>query len=130
MHEFGLAESILDAVERRAAGRPVSRVRVRAGVLLNVVGPSMSQAYEMVTAGTVAEGSALDLVTVPADLACRGCGHRSGTTDPLAVCPACGGGDVQVTGGDELTLISIEILEARDVPGNPRRDRDDPAGPA
>lgn len=134
MHEVGLAEAILEAVEKRAAGRPVARAKVRAGALLRVVEPSMDQAFHLVTEGTVAEGAAIDLVVTPARLTCRSCGHEDGTLDPLAVCPACGGGDVDMTGGDELVLESIEIAqhdqEARDVPGNSRRDRGDPQGSA
>ncbi len=127
MHEVGLAEAILEAVEKRAAGRPVARAKIRAGALLRVVEPFMDQAFHLVTEGTVAEGAAIDLVVTPARISCRSCGHQDGTMDPLAVCPSCGGGDVDVTGGDELVLESIEIAEARDVPGNSRRDRGDPA---
>jgi hydrogenase nickel incorporation protein HypA/HybF len=130
MHEIGLAEAILEAVERRAAGRPVTRAKVRAGALLRVVEPSMDQAFRLVAEGTVAEGAAIDLVVTPAEITCRACGHRDGVYDPLAVCPSCGGGDVDVTGGNELVLESIEIAEARDVPGNSRSDRGDPAGSA
>lgn len=127
MHEIGIAEAILDAVERRAEGRPVTRAKVRAGALLRVVEPAMNQAFELVTDGTVAEGAAIDLVVTPARITCRTCGHQDGTVDPLALCPACGGGDVELTGGDELVLESIETVEARNVPGNTRRDRGDPA---
>jgi hydrogenase nickel incorporation protein HypA/HybF len=130
VHEVGLAEAILVAVEKRAAGRPVARAKVRAGALLRVMEPSMDQAFHLVSEGTVAEGAAIDLVVTPARITCAGCGHEDGTSDPLAVCPACGSADVDVTGGDELVLESIEIAEARDVPGNPRSDRGDPAGSA
>jgi hydrogenase nickel incorporation protein HypA/HybF len=125
VHEIGLAEAILEAVEKRAAGRPVRRAKIRAGALLRVVEPSMDQAFQMVTEGTIAEGAAIDMVVTPARLSCRACGHEAGTLDPLAVCPACGDGNVQMTGGDELVLESIEIAEARDVPGNTRGDRGD-----
>jgi hydrogenase nickel incorporation protein HypA/HybF len=108
----------------------VARAKVRAGALLRIVEPAMDQAFRLVAEGGVAEGAAIDLVVTPARVTCRACGHRDGTYDPLAVCPACGGGDVEVSGGDELVLESIEIAEARDVPGNTRRDRGDPAGPA
>ncbi len=134
MHEIGLAEAILDAVEKRAAGRPVSRAKIRAGALLRVVEPSMDPAFQLVTEGTLAEGAAIDMVVTPARLTCRSCGHDGSTLDPLAVCPACGSGEVDVTGGDELVLESIEIAQqdqrqdrgAPDVPGNPGGDRGDP----
>lgn len=130
MHEIGLAEAILEAVEKRAEGRPVRRAKVRAGALLRVVEPSMDQAFQLVTEGTLAEGAAIELVVTPARLACRECGHGGTTLDALAVCPSCGAGDVEVTGGDELVLESIEIAHhdqgAQDVPGDPGGDRGDP----
>jgi hydrogenase nickel incorporation protein HypA/HybF len=130
MHEFGLAEAILDAVERRAAGRPVRRARVRAGVLLRVSEPALNQAFATVTAGTVAEGAHLDLVIEPVRLACRPC-RRSTTSDELlAICPECGGTDIVIEDGDGLVLESIQIAEVTHVPGNSRRDRTDPAGPS
>ena len=59
MHEFGLAEGVLAAVRRRAGGRPVRRVRLRAGVRHGVDADSMAQAFRFVAAGTEAEGAGL-----------------------------------------------------------------------
>lgn len=67
MHELGLCEGILEAVERRAAGRRVAGVRVRVGELHQVVEPALAQAFELVAEGTVAEGAAVDLVVVAGD---------------------------------------------------------------
>jgi len=108
MHEFGLAEGVLDTVRRRAGGRAVTRVRVRAGVRHGVDEESMAMAFRFVAQGTEADGAALDLVTVPARLACRGCGYEADTLDVLATCPRCAGEEVDLAGGDELILESLE----------------------
>ncbi|HKT04953.1 MAG TPA: hydrogenase maturation nickel metallochaperone HypA [Rugosimonospora sp.] len=107
MHEYGLAEGILDAVQARAGGRRVRRVRVRAGARHGVDSESMAQAWQLVAAGTEAADAALDLVPVPIRLHCRECGHEADTADLLAVCPQCTSADVALAGGDELTLESI-----------------------
>jgi hydrogenase nickel incorporation protein HypA/HybF len=107
MHEFGLAEGVLDAVRQRAAGRRVTGIRVRFGVRHAVDAESLSQAFAMVAEGTEAAGAAVDLVTVPARVTCRGCGFTGETADVLAVCPRCSGTDVDITGGDEMTLESV-----------------------
>jgi len=60
-----------------------------------------------VVEGTEAEGSAVTLVTVPATISCQDCGLTAETSDVLAVCPACAGENVEITGGDEMTLESI-----------------------
>jgi hydrogenase nickel incorporation protein HypA/HybF len=108
MHQFGLAEGVLETVRRRAAGRPVSRIRVRAGVRHGVDEESMAQAFLFVARGTEAAGAALDLVAVPVRLACRSCGFACDSYDMLAVCPRCDGHAVDLTGGNELVLVSLE----------------------
>jgi hydrogenase nickel incorporation protein HypA/HybF len=110
MHEFGLCEGVLDAVRARAAGREVARIRVRFGVRHAVDQESMSLAFETVAAGTEAAGATVDLVTVPASIGCRGCGFAGETTDLLAVCPRCASADVELSGGDEMTLESVTFV--------------------
>ena len=65
VHELGLCEGILEAVERRAAGRRVTRVRVRVGAQHRVVSSAFDQSVALVSQGTVADGAAVDLVVVP-----------------------------------------------------------------
>ena len=68
----------------------------------------MAQAFHLVSQGTEAADATVDLVTVPARLTCRTCGATAETTDLLAVCGRCGSDDVELHGGDELVLESIE----------------------
>jgi hydrogenase nickel incorporation protein HypA/HybF len=112
VHEIGLCEGVVETVLRRAAGRPVQRIRLRAGVKHAIVPESMSQAFTMVAAGTEAATAAVDLVTVPARLTCDECGTQADTVDLLAPCPSCGGDRVRLAGGDELVLESIEYAPA------------------
>jgi hydrogenase nickel incorporation protein HypA/HybF len=108
MHEVGLCEAIVDAVERRAAGRRVARVRVRVGTLHRVVAPALDQAFSLVAGGTVAEGAAVDLVTVRLRATCLACGHETESDEQPAACPACGSAEIELAGGDELVLESIQ----------------------
>lgn len=108
MHELGLCEAIVGAIERRAADRPVARVRVRVGSWHHVHPEAFAQSFQMAAAGSVADAAAADLVLVPARGRCPDCGADFETKDPLAICPDCGGTNVAFTGGDELTLESIE----------------------
>jgi hydrogenase nickel incorporation protein HypA/HybF len=118
MHEFGLCEAIVEAVERRADGRRVAAVRVRVGARHVVVSSAMDQAFSLASGGTVADGARMEVVVVPMVVACKGCGHTADSADPLAVCAACGGVDVDVSGGDELVL---EAVEYEAVPAPPSR---------
>ncbi|MET9294115.1 hydrogenase maturation nickel metallochaperone HypA [Streptomyces sp. NPDC003077] len=67
MHEVGLCEGILRAVEDRAAGRRVTGLTLRIGELHAVVEPALAQSFELVAAGSVAEGAEVELRTVPGD---------------------------------------------------------------
>ncbi|MEV0600479.1 hydrogenase maturation nickel metallochaperone HypA [Streptomyces sp. NPDC050315] len=67
MHEIGLCEGILEAVEARARGRRVTGVTVRIGEQHAVVGPALAQSFALVAAGTVADGATVELITVPGD---------------------------------------------------------------
>ncbi len=107
MHEYGLAEGVLGTVRQCAGGRTVAGIRVRFGVRHAVDAESMAQAFSFVAEGTEAAGAAVDLVTVPATITCRDCGLDAETSDVLAVCPRCAGEDVEITGGEEMTLESI-----------------------
>jgi hydrogenase nickel incorporation protein HypA/HybF len=108
MHEVGLVEGIVEAVERRANGRPVARVRVRIGTLHRAADGPMEQAFEMVGPGTVVEGAKLELVQIPVTNTCGSCGHVEEAAEILMACPSCGSISLDHAGGDELTLESIE----------------------
>ena len=109
MHELGLCSSIVDAVEQRAGERPVARVRVRVGRLHHVHPEAFDQSFAIAAMGTVAEDAAAELVLLPGAVALRGVRRGVGRpTRSRSACPACGAVEVEVVGGDELTLESIE----------------------
>jgi hydrogenase nickel incorporation protein HypA/HybF len=72
----------------------------------------MAQAFEMIAAGTEADGAAVEVVTVPATVTCHACGSAGEVSDPVPACPRCGSVDVDVSGGDELTLESVSYSRA------------------
>lgn len=108
MHELGLCEDIVAAVEQRAGQRPVARITVRVGRLHHVHSEAFDQSFAMAAAGGVAEGADAQLVLLPVQLHCAGCGAVTQSDEMIAVCPTCGGVDLDLTGGDELVLESIE----------------------
>jgi hydrogenase nickel incorporation protein HypA/HybF len=112
MHEIGLCQGILDATLRRARGRRVVRVRVRAGVLQHLTQDSVDAAFGLLAEGTSAEGATVQLVQVPAQLACRSCGHEVQIDRPMLLCPGCGRDTIVVNGGDDVILESIEFAAA------------------
>jgi hydrogenase nickel incorporation protein HypA/HybF len=108
MHEWGYCEGILEAVRRRAAGRRVKRVRLRVGVLHRLDKEALQQAFSLSASGSETEDAILDLVFIPTRWRCRSCGEGSEAADIIAVCSGCGGTEVEVSGGDEMILESVE----------------------
>jgi hydrogenase nickel incorporation protein HypA/HybF len=113
MHELGLCDDIVEAVIRRAAGRPVARVRVRVGRLHRVHLDSFEQSFAIAAAGTVAEGALAEVVFVPVRGTCGDCGRSVEADEALLYCPVCGSLAVEQTGGDELLLEELEYRPVR-----------------
>jgi len=108
VHELGLCEDIVAAVERRANGRPVARYRVQVGRLHHVHPEAFEQSIEMAAAGGPAEGAVAELVLVPVRVQCTTCGERTEADELISACAACGSMDVELCGGEELMLEFIE----------------------
>ena len=108
MHELGLCSSIVDAIERRAGDRPVAKVRVRVGRLHHVHPGAFDQSFAIAAMGTVAEDAAAELVLLPVGARCKACGRAWDDVEMPLACPSCGSVNIDLTGGDELVLESIE----------------------
>lgn len=112
MHEMALAESVREIVEETAranGARRVSLVRLEIGRLSQVEIEAMRFAFDVVRRGSLAEGARLEIVETDGTAWCMRCsdtvviGRRG---DP---CPACQSFQLQVTGGDRMRVMDIEI---------------------
>lgn len=108
MHELGLCEAIVGAVEKRAGDREVARVKVHVGRLHHVHPEAFEQSFAMAAAGGVAGDAEAELVLLPVRSRCRSCGVVTEAEEIPLGCASCGGVDVELVGGDELLLESIE----------------------
>jgi hydrogenase nickel incorporation protein HypA/HybF len=93
VHEVGLVDELVEAVERRADGRPVRVVRVLHAT--TIPEDVLRQAWEMLVDDGPLAGAALETEPFDIRLACR-CGYDGplGHDDlagaSLAICPSCG----------------------------------------
>ena len=109
---MSLTESIVEiAVE--AAGREganrVRRVFVDVGALSRVEPDALLFCFAAVSAGTIAEGAALDIQRIPGAGWCMDCGKTVPLAERFGPCPACGRYHVQMTAGDEMRVREIEV---------------------
>jgi hydrogenase nickel incorporation protein HypA/HybF len=111
MHELSIAGAVLDVATRHAQGRRITRVELKVGHLRQVVPSALEFAFELVSQGTPAEGAVLAMEEVPATVRCQSCGETTTLAAFPAQCGACGSLSVDVTGGEELLVDSLELEE-------------------
>ncbi len=114
MHEAGIALNLIEAVEERletVPGARVATIRVRIGELSGVSSDALAFAFECLSAGTPLEGARLAFEVVPLAMACRACGRTSPVEDLVFRCPACGSEKTEVTGGRELEVRTLDLVE-------------------
>jgi hydrogenase nickel incorporation protein HypA/HybF len=110
MHELSIAHAIVEIAHQHAAGRRVARVELEVGHLRQVVPAALAFAFELVAAGTPVAGAELAIAEVPVAGRCAACAaERELDGFPLR-CPACGGA-VELTRGEELRVIALELEE-------------------
>ena len=119
MHELSLAQ----AIWRQVIGEMERRPECRLAALSIVVGAfsgadpeSLEFAMRLVVEESAWPDAEVRIRTEPVALQCRACGraYETGTLD--LACPACGGFDCEVTGGRDLRLESLEIVQEDETP--------------
>jgi hydrogenase nickel incorporation protein HypA/HybF len=115
MHELAICQALLEEVERVARERQAERVaavRVRCGALAGVEPELLHRAYEVARAGTLAAAAQLTIEEAPVRVHCLRCGSESAARVQHLVCGACGDWHTRVVAGDELMLMSVELIAA------------------
>ena len=115
MHELGLCQAIVDAVEQGAHGRQVLRVRIRVGAQHRCSPEEFEHAFALIAEGTVAAGATVDMVVTPARVICESCGFDGENGSVIGLCPRCGSPSVDIHGGDELTVESMQLAPTSNV---------------
>ena len=110
MHELSLCQAIAGAVKPYADGRHVDVVRVKIGVLRQVVPESLSFCWTLVRDYEDMPDAEPELELVAAEVQCRSCGRHSTITSRWSLlCPHCESADVEVLCGDEFLVTSLDV---------------------
>ena len=114
MHELSLAQAVwqqvLDEMQRRP-GSCLLAVNVVVGALSGADPESLDFAMQLVAADSDWPGAKVHIRGEPLALRCRACGHAFETRKFELACPKCASLDVEVTGGRDLRLESLEVQE-------------------
>lgn len=115
MHEYGIVQQLvtdLCTTLRERGVRSVKEVHLRRGSIFSM--DALGQAYQMLTEGTLLEGSALMAQEFAVVHTCDLCGRSYSLKEDdlighLFVCPECGGcQEIEEAGGLEVTSVTIE----------------------
>jgi hydrogenase nickel incorporation protein HypA/HybF len=112
MHEMSLAESVREIVDETAranGARRVAAVRLEIGKLAQVEIDAMRFAFDVVTRGSVADSARLEIVETDGSAWCMRCARPVTITRRGDACPACDSYQLQVTGGDRMRVMDIEV---------------------
>lgn len=112
MHELSVCQGLMRQVERIAAengATSVSRIALKAGPLSGVEPDLLRHAFTIAREGTVAANAELELEIGRIRVACRECGGGGEAAPNRLLCPDCGAWQVDVTEGEELHLMSLDL---------------------
>jgi hydrogenase nickel incorporation protein HypA/HybF len=112
MHEMSLAESVREIVDETAranGARRVAAVRLEIGKLAQVEIEAMRFAFEVVKRGSLADTARLDIVETDGTAWCMRCCEAVVIAQRGEACPKCDSYQLQVTGGDRMRVMDIEI---------------------
>jgi hydrogenase nickel incorporation protein HypA/HybF len=116
LHELPITQGILrialEAADRAGAPR-IRAIHLVVGDLSSIVDDSVQFYFDLLSQDTAAAGARLCFERQPATMACRDCGRTFEVRPPLPrACPHCAGERLQVTGGRELRVASIEVADS------------------
>jgi len=114
MHEMGIANSVLEAIEKESLRFPqgkITKVGLRIGELAGVDRDALSFCWEAVVRGTEWEPLALEIDYRPRRHRCERCAREFIVEAYDVACPGCGDARTVFAGGDELELAYLEVEE-------------------
>lgn len=112
MHELSVCQGLMRQVQRIAQennATAVSRILLRIGGLSGIEPPLLMRAFEIARMGTLAENAELEIEEGPVVVKCQECGGSSVVPVNRLVCTYCGEWKVNVTQGEEMLLLSLDL---------------------
>jgi hydrogenase nickel incorporation protein HypA/HybF len=111
LHEFALAQELLKIIEAEAKGLGATRVeraKLKVGKLSMITVDSIRSTFEIVSKGSITEGAQIDVEEEEPQITCGDCGSHI-TSGAELVCPSCKGTRLEISGGTDVSVVSISI---------------------
>jgi hydrogenase nickel incorporation protein HypA/HybF len=110
MHEFSLAQNIIEIVQETLKQNRLAKVTVvelEIGTLSGVEIEALDMALESLQPGSVIEGALVNKHIVKGKARCKSCQFEFEPDDYFAPCPVCGDFGSEIIKGKELKVRSI-----------------------
>ena len=112
MHELGIMTGVMEAVSataRDAGADKVLKIRLKIGVMTEVVEDALQFAFEALSKNTISDGAELEIVIVQPKSKCLECNTEYEHDRFHRTCPECGNFASELIAGRELQIDSIEV---------------------
>lgn len=116
MHEASIIAGLIKILEEEAAKHNITHietVHVQAGLLTAIEPQTLCACFDIYKEGTAAENASLQLEMLPIQGTCRTCHKPFNLKRRAFTCPLCGSLEMDIHGGRELLITSIEVSAAQ-----------------
>ena len=117
MHEFSIVDSLLHLAEEHAVknnAKKVTKLEVKIGVLSGVEPDLLKTAFETFKEGTICEDAEFIMNIQPVVIKCKKCGFEGTLKKDEYLCPSCSSNEIEITDGEEMYLMSLELENDED----------------
>lgn len=111
MHEFSIAESIIESIVNAALKEKltkIEKVTLIVGSFTSVNNDSLMFAMDALKKEHSLENMKVEILDIPLEVKCRECGSTTLPEDVFLMCSDCGSTNVEIIHGKELYIKSIE----------------------
>lgn len=112
MHEYSIVQSLLESCEQHAReneAKEVTKVVVKIGVLSGVEPDLLQTAFDTFKEQTVCHNADFIINIQKITIKCHECNSESTLEKHEFSCPKCDSTNIQVTDGEEMYLMSLEM---------------------
>lgn len=112
MHELAIVEDLITMSEKQLeinGGTEIEKIVVKVGRLSGVEPHLLKSSFEFYKVQTKAKNAKLELKLQNVVVECKSCGEKSELDKNEFVCPKCGSAELNVTDGEDLYLMQIEM---------------------
>ena len=123
MHEYSIAKELIDTLTEQVEEEKLSRTRVvhlELGELKIISKEALSEAFKIITEGSVLDGAVLEFEEIPLVVRCKECDFEGNVnyddefslhfSIPVLSCPECEG-SVEILEGDELSVRNLTLSD-------------------